>query len=283
MNRKVIQFTTAVIINSHIAGFIQGTVYKGGLKRICVPSLNCGYCPGAFGSCPLGTIQSSVVSGNYQLLILTAGFLLLLGGVLGRFICGWLCPFGFVQELAYRVPLPKFSPGGYVIKLAGYLKYAVLVLFIFLFPALGLAYLNGSAFCKFVCPVDVLEAYLPLLALHPSFVATAGFLFKWKLILLAGVLLLSMFIFTPFCRFICPLGAVYGLLNPHSLLKFEVDRANCKKCGDCQAYCELGIDIYNNPNSPDCIRCTECFGHCQNRLPRIKAGLDHNKEREIEL
>ena len=270
MNRRVVQIIAAVLINGHFTGFLQGTAYKGSLKRFCVPVLNCSSCPGALGSCPLGFIQSSINFGNYQLLILTSGFLLLLGGLLGRFICGWLCPFGFAQELVYKLPLPKYRPGRKLIKLE-YLKYAVLILFVFLFPALGLTYLSGSTFCKFLCPVEALEAYLPLMVLQPSLMTTAGFLFKWKLVLLTGFILLSMIIFRPFCRFICPLGAVYALLNRISLLRFEVDQKNCKKCGTCQEQCKLGLDVYKNPNNPECIRCTQCFASCQDNLLRIKA------------
>lgn len=271
MNRRIVQIITAVVINSHLTGFLKGTVYNGSLKRICVPVLNCTYCPGAWGSCPLGLIQSSLLFGNYQLLVLITGVILLLGGLLGRFICGWLCPFGFVQELLYKLPLPKYRSGRKLSKL-NYLKYAVLVLFVFLFPALGLRYLSGSTFCKFLCPVETLEAYLPLMALQPSLMTTAGFLFRWKLILLVVFVVLAIIIFRPYCRFICPLGAVYGLLNRFSLLRLEADRENCKKCGACQEQCELGIDVVNNPCNPECIRCTQCFAGCQDQLLKVKAG-----------
>lgn len=272
MKRRVVQTITASLINGHLAGFLSGTLYNGSLKRTCVPVLNCTYCPGAFSSCPLGLIQNSIIFGNYLLLMITSGLLLVLGGLLGRFICGWLCPFGFVQELFYKIPLPKFRPSGKLVKLE-YLKYVVLAVFVFLLPALGLTYLHGAAFCKFLCPVETLESYLPLMALQPSLMATAGVLFKWKLVLLAVVLVLSMIIYRPFCRFICPLGAIYALMNRLSLLRFKVDRENCQKCGACQEQCELGIDVYNNPNSPECIRCTQCFAGCRDNLLGFKAGL----------
>lgn len=272
MKRRVVQTITAVLINGHLAGFLSGTLYNGSLKRTCVPVLNCTYCPGAFSSCPLGLIQNSIIFGNYLLLMVTSGLVLVLGGLLGRFLCGWLCPFGFVQELFYKIPLPKFRPPSKLMKLE-YLKYVVLAVFVVLLPALGLTYLNGAAFCKFLCPVETLESYLPLMALQPSLMTTAGVLFKWKLVLLAVVLVLSMIIYRPFCRFICPLGAVYALMNRLSLLRFKVDREKCQKCGACQEQCELGIDVYNNPNSPECIRCTRCFAGCRDSLLGVKAGF----------
>ena len=272
MKRRFVQTITMVLINGHIAGFLSGTAYNGPLKRICVPVLNCTYCPGAFSSCPLGLIQSSIIFGNYLLLVVTSGLLLILGGLLGRFLCGWLCPFGFVQELLYKIPLPKYRPGRALKKLI-YLKYVVLVLFVILFPALGLTYLNGSTFCKYLCPVETLESYLPLMALQPSLMITAGALFQWKMGLLVVAVLLAMIIFRPFCRFICPLGAVYALLNRLSLLKFDINRDNCKKCGGCQEQCELGIDVYNNPNSPECVRCMQCFGGCRDGVLGVRAGI----------
>ncbi|HHU87534.1 MAG: 4Fe-4S binding protein [Pelotomaculaceae bacterium] len=275
MNRRIVQIIAAVVFNGHFTGFLRGTVYNGSLKKICVPVLNCTSCPGALGSCPLGLIQSSILFGNYQLLLLITGILLFLGGLLGRFICGWLCPFGFVQELLYKLPLPKYRPGRKLVKL-NYLKYVVLVLFVFLFPALGLTYLSGSTFCKFLCPVETLEAYLPLMAVQPSLITTAGFLFKWKLILLAVFVVLAMIVFRPFCRYICPLGAVYGLFNRFSLLGLESDRKQCKMCGACQEQCELGIDVANKRGSPECIRCTQCFAGCQDELLKIKVGLNLN-------
>jgi polyferredoxin len=273
LNRRIVQVIALVAFNGHLAGFLKGTVYNGSLKRICVPVLNCTSCPGALGSCPLGLIQSSILLGNYQLLVLTIGILLFLGGLLGRFICGWLCPFGLVQELLYKLPTPKYRPGRQLSWL-NYLKYIALVLFVFLLPALGLPYLNGSAFCKYLCPAETLEAYLPLLAVQPSLMATAGFLFKWKLILLAVLVVLAVLICRPFCRYICPLGAVYGLLNRFSLLRPGVDREHCKKCGACQELCELGLDVANASDNPECIRCTQCFAGCRDKLLRI--GVRYN-------
>ncbi|OPZ74268.1 MAG: putative electron transport protein YccM [Firmicutes bacterium ADurb.Bin456] len=269
MKRRIVQYIAALAFNGYLAGFLKGTVYNGSLKRICVPVLNCTSCPGALGSCPLGLIQSSILLGNYQLLILTTGILLLLGGLLGRFICGWLCPFGLVQELLYKLPTPKYRPGQQLNGLNN-LKYVTLILFVFLLPALGLPYLNGSAFCKYLCPAETLEAYLPLLAVQPSLMATAGFLFKWKLILLALLVVAAALICRPFCRYICPLGAVYGRLNRLSLLRLGIDQEHCKKCGVCQERCELGLDVTKDPDSPECIRCTQCFAGCQDELLQVR-------------
>ncbi len=80
MIRRMIQLITAIGINSYLIGFLNGSIYKGNLKKICVPGLNCSSCPGAWGSCPLAMLQNAVVEismGKFSLFIL--GFLFLTG------------------------------------------------------------------------------------------------------------------------------------------------------------------------------------------------------------
>ena len=82
-------------------------IYSGATKRFCVPGLNCYSCPGALFACPLGSLQAELASGEVRLPLYTLGFLFAFGAVLGRFVCGWLCPFGLVQDLIYKIPAPK--------------------------------------------------------------------------------------------------------------------------------------------------------------------------------
>lgn len=250
---------TAVGINSYFAGFIEGTVYKGGLKRICFPGLNCSSCPGALGSCPLFMLQTgiaSLASSRFAFFIFI--FLLLVGITLGRFVCGWFCPFGLIQELLFKIPLPKVVLQKRF-KCLEYLKYAILIIFVVLLPALGAYGMSSTAFCKCICPVEVLEASLPLMIVNPSLLSMMGFLFKWKLFLLIAVLLLSVLIFKPFCRYLCPLGAIYSLFNPVSLYRLDVDQDKCTGCACCQAKCKFEIAVYKDPNNRECMRCNECL------------------------
>ena len=94
----MIQLITAVLYNCNITGFAKGTIYQGDVKGLCVPGLNCYSCPGAVGACPLGSLQSALVSSKYKLPYYMLGVLLLFGIFFGRVICGFLCPFGFLQE-----------------------------------------------------------------------------------------------------------------------------------------------------------------------------------------
>ena len=97
---------------------------------------------------------------------------------------------------------------------------------------------------------------------NPAIRAGMGGLFLWKVGILIVVALLSILVYRPFCRYLCPLGAVYGLFNPISLYRFRIDEARCTKCGICQKTCKLDIPVYQKPNSVECIRCGDCKKAC---------------------
>lgn len=278
IGRRVIQIITAISINSYFIGFMEGSIYRGNLKKICVPGLNCSSCPGALGSCPVAMLQTSIasmVSSQFKLFIF--GFLTLVGVVLGRFACGWFCPFGLIQELFYKIPLPKLGLRESFKPLES-LKYIILIVFVLLLPAFSAYGISSTAFCKYVCPVEVLEANLPMIIARPSILDIMGFLFKWKLLFLIVLLLLALVVFKPFCRFLCPLGAIYSLFNPISVYRMEVDHDKCIECGYCQSQCKFGIAVYKDPNNRECMRCNECLV-CPTQALAVK-GLGHKPGKE---
>ena len=105
-------------------------------------------------------------------------------------------------------------------------------------------------------------AGFPLAVLNPAIRAGMGGLFLWKVGILVVVAFLSILVYRPFCRYLCPLGAVYGLFNPISLYRFRIDEERCTKCGICQKICKLDIPVYLKPNSMECIRCGDCKKAC---------------------
>lgn len=281
IGRRIIQVVAAIGINSYFIGFMEGTIYRGNLKKICVPGLNCSSCPGALGSCPLAMMQTSVAGmAGSQFKLFIFGFLALVGVTLGRFACGWFCPFGLIQELIYKLPLPKMAWQDRLKHLEK-LKYAILILFVLLFPGLGSYGMSSTAFCKYICPVEVLEANLPMIIVRPSIMGVMGFLFKWKLVLLLAIILLSIIIFKPFCRFICPLGAIYSLFNPISIYRLEVDHDKCTQCGNCQAQCKFNIAVYEDPNNLECMRCNECLVCPTQALSIKRYGKKIGREIEV--
>ena len=103
---------------------------------------------------------------------------------------------------------------------------------------------------------------LPLIGTNPALRGALGWLFTWKFALLAGLLVLSLFLYRPFCRYLCPLGAIYALFNPVALYRFRIDAGRCTRCGACQRACKLSIPVYQIPNSTECIRCGDCRAVC---------------------
>ncbi|HBQ85011.1 MAG TPA: 4Fe-4S ferredoxin [Syntrophomonas sp.] len=261
--RRCVQIAATITSNSYFNGFVEGSIYRGNLKKVCIPGLNCYSCPGALGSCPIGSLQAVIGSINYNLSLYVLGFLILAGTLMGRLVCGWLCPFGFIQELLHKIPSPKIKFGAKATQLK-YLKYIVLAGFVVILPAFVVneAGIGAPAFCKYICPAGTLEGGLPLVLLNESLRSALGPLFVWKLALLVLTIAFSIIIFRPFCRFICPLGAVYALFNAVSLYRFEIDAGKCTGCGECSRTCPMGVKVCENPNDPECIRCGDCIEHC---------------------
>ena len=254
--RTLIQILAALGQNAYIPGFFRGVIFQGQSKVLCVPGLNCYSCPGALGACPIGSLQAALSRrGRFPAYVL--GTLVLFGVLLGRLVCGFLCPFGLLQDLLARVPLPKLKVPKWLDRPLRYLKYVVLVLLVVLAVLLA-----EPAFCKYLCPAGLLEAGLPLTAMDPSFAALRGPLFYVKLGVLLAIVLLALVVFRPFCRYLCPLGAFYGLFNGAGFYRMAVAEEKCVRCGKCAAACPMEVDVVKRPNSPECIRCGKCMDAC---------------------
>ena len=262
--RLIVQACFAALTNGYVRGFVEGKIYAGPLKQLCVPGLNCYSCPGALGACPIGALQAVLGSRGRQFSFYAIGFLVAVGALCGRFVCGWLCPFGLFQELVHKIPFPKKLkklPGD---KFLRALKYIVLVLFVVILPltVVNIVGIGDPWFCKYICPSGTLLGGLPLIAASPALQSALGGLFAWKVGILAVLLALSLLVYRPFCRYLCPLGAVYGLFNPISLYRYRVDAHKCTGCGACQKACKLDIPVHKTPNAALCIRCGGCKDAC---------------------
>ncbi len=286
--RLWVQILFTAVTNGYFYGFATGRIYTGRSKTVCVPGLNCYSCPGALGSCPIGSLQAVLANRNYRFSFYVVGFLLLFGSVFGRFVCGWLCPFGLIQDLLYKIPLfrsrsterksllkriftkRKNLPGHRVLI---WLKYVILAGFVIILPLFALdAIGQGSPwFCKYICPSGTLTAGLPLLVSNEPLRQAAGFLFQWKVLVLIVLVILSIVVYRPFCKYICPLGAVYSVFNPIALYRYQIDTNKCTKCGRCKKACKMDIKVWEKPNSPECIRCGDCIRSCpENAIDRCR-------------
>ena len=261
--RLTVQLMFTVFTNGYAYGFLNGKIYQGSLKYACVPGLNCYSCPGAVASCPLGALQALLNQQGFQIPFGILGFFFLFGSLFGRFICGWLCPFGLVQDLLHKIPFfqkRKRLPLHHILK---YGKYVVLLLFV----CIGSLFLFGRfakvpAFCKYICPSGTLFGAIPLLSANESLRSQIGGLFSWKLGLLLVIIVLSVKVYRPFCQYLCPLGAIYGWFNAFSLVQISLTEEQCISCGSCTKACPLSLSVQEISRSPECIRCGKCIDAC---------------------
>ena len=279
--RTYIQACWALLTNSYASGFINGTIYQGNVKSVCVPGLNCYSCPGAWGACPMGSLQNALAGRVTGFPFYVVGTLITIGALLGRIVCGWLCPFGLIQDLFFKIPPKKKVrrlPGE---KYLRKLRYVVLIVMGIILPlfAKGNFGVGSPWFCKWICPSGTMIGGLPLIALNEELRSVLGWLFSWKMLVLAVLLAGSVFLFRPFCRYLCPLGAIYGLMNPVSLVKIRVSKSRCTSCGACQRACGLDVPVYREPNSADCIRCGKCITVCPHSALKMDASLKGKRRR----
>jgi ferredoxin len=296
-----------ILTNSFMIGWLKGTIYTGKLKYICVPGMNCYSCPGAWGACPIGALQAVLdefdvskswfdpVSGTYiqaplyWVAFYVIGFIMIVGALVGRLVCGLLCPFGWVQDLLYKIPIKKLrlprdersiekSKNPKLVrallgvdKYLRFAKYAFLIVMVIFLPLVVKA---NPWFCKYVCPSGMLLGGIPLMSANKTLADAAGNLTLLKLSILAVMIVMSVFLYRPFCRYICPLGALYSLFNPISLYRYGIDDESCNRCKGCSACaraCPMGVDPVKNPNSLECIRCGTCSASCPQKA--IHAGV----------
>lgn len=283
--RKLIQVYAALLFNANLKGFITGNIYKGPIKNTCSPGLGCYSCPGAVGACPLGALQNSLSSSGKTAPYYVFGIIMLYGLMFGRWICGFLCPFGLIQELIHKIPTPKLKKSK-VTRVLSYFKYVILAFFVVIIP-LAYAFRNFPlpGFCKYICPVGTLEGAMGLLsnAANEGYLRMLGPLFTWKFLLMVSFLVACVFIFRFFCRFFCPLGAIYALFNKIALVGVKVNRHSCTDCGLCIGKCKMDI---KNVGDTECIQCGECISACPTKAIEWKGSkifllandIDDNEE-----
>ena len=280
--RGWVQAGAALLTNLHLPNFFRGRLYQGAGKAVCVPGLNCYSCPAASGACPIGAFQAVVGSSKFRFSSYITGTLILRGVLLGRFICGFLCPFGWFQELLHKLPTKKLSTRR--LRPLTYLKYAVLLVMVVLLPALAVneVGMGDPFFCKYLCPQGVLEGAIPLSLANAGIRAALGTLFTRKLSILLAVAVLSVVFYRPFCKWLCPLGAFYALFNKVSLFQMQVDPNKCISCGKCAKACQMDVDITKTPNHTECIRCGMCVRACPTHAVAFRSGFGNGRQNTTE-
>lgn len=278
--RTLVQAGWGILTNSYVQGWMPGppAIYQGPLKRFCVPGMNCYSCPGALGSCPIGAMQAVFNGRRRKFAFYVVGYLATIGLLVGRFICGWLCLFGLIQELLYKIPTPKLTVPEKIDRPLRYLKYVMLGVFVFALPFFYRTNLGMGEpfFCQYICPVGTLEGGIPLVLLDATMRGALGWQFRWKFALMLVCVISSIFIYRPFCKYVCPLGAFYALFQKVSVMRMRFDQDKCVSCGLCAKTCKMGVNPVLNPNSAECIRCSECVHACPKQA--LSFGVGPKKE-----
>ena len=209
------------------------------------------------------------------------GIILLYAILAGRWICGWLCPFGLIQELLHKIKTPKLKKSIFT-RILSYLKYVILIFFVFVIPLIySLRNVPLPAFCKFICPAGTFEGAIGLLAneVNDSSFRMLGPLFTWKFALMVSFIVASIFVFRFFCRFFCPLGALYGLFNKISIFGIKYDKNSCTQCGLCISKCQMDI---RHVGDHECISCGDCIDVCPTKAISFKGSKIILKDNEFD-
>ena len=271
LKRKLIQLYAALLYNANVKGFAEGQIYTGQLKNVCVPGFNCYSCPGAIGACPLGALQNALASSTTRLPAYVFGTLILFGLLLGRTICGFICPLGLIQELLFKIPTPKLGKNKFTRALT-WVKYVILGVFVVLIPLyFALDHLPLPAFCKYICPAGTLEGAIGLLSnpVNESKLSMLGILFTRKFIIMVVMILSAVFIYRVFCRFLCPLGAIYGFFCRVAMVGVHVDEQTCIDCGLCVRTCKMDV---KRVGDHECIHCGDCISCCPKKCISFHVG-----------
>ena len=249
MKRRLFQILVAFGQNGFLLGFTNKAIYQGSLKEYCTPTLNCYACPGAIFACPIGTIQHfAVVGGAIPAYVM--GYLAAIGAVVGRMCCGWLCPFGFFQDLLYKVRSVKIA----IPKALTYAKYLILAGLVFTVSS----DLPGALVLE-ALPRRHPDRRHPLVAArreHPRD-AREDVLDQARHPLALRRLVRR----PPSGRSAAPparSARSSRSSTPSASTRCASTTAPCTRCDRCRENCPMDISIWQNERSVDCIRCLEC-------------------------
>jgi polyferredoxin len=242
-------------------GFLGVWLAPAGRWLHCIPGcvFHCYSCPLSAFACPVG------VMANYAALLpvvgeapyLLIGVLLLVGAAGGSIVCGWACPFGFLQDLLGKITSRKILLPAWT----GCIRYIVLVGLVILLPAI-LGY-KGISFDKQVvsicrlCPAGALEAGVPY-SVQSALAGNGWIMSGLKTGILLTFLAAALFIHRPWCRMFCPLGGLLALFNRFSLFHLRFNPKQCVECNLCRSRCSMGVKVDQAVNVTGCIRCLEC-------------------------
>jgi polyferredoxin len=264
---------------AQITIFLSANLGPLGVKTgFCYPFFYCNSCPASTSACPLRALEVGVFQNSFKWKLILYPLLIIgfFGTLTGRAICGWACPIGLLQRATSPIPR-KLKKIPVIKKIAllpiesklRYIKYLVLIGLVFI-----TTYLIGFMFTN-ICPIGFLTGTIPTLLLYPTeFVLNPIFFFP-ALVIFILFLILIFTIERGWCRYFCPLGALFAPFNKISILHVaRVDektfQKECIHCNACTNICPMGIDVTKLNRDPECILCGKCVEVCPKNLIEYK-------------
>jgi len=197
-----------------------------------------------------GTFTVSNSLSNFGIIIVVIPLTI----ILGRFFCGWICAFGtlndFIYILSQKVFKTKIKVDEKVDNILKFIKYFILVFIVVVIWTIGSTAFDGmSPWTAFANILDIKNSLLENII---------GF------ILLTVIIIGAFFIERFFCRYLCPLGAIFAILSRFRIFNIKKTREKCGPCRICTNNCTMGIRLYKTDKvtSGECINCFKCIDVC---------------------
>ncbi|KNF08347.1 FMN-binding domain protein [Gottschalkia purinilytica] len=205
--------------------------------------------------CPIGGVVNTVDFFTGGMSLLKEDGLIILGSILitlilGPIFCGWLCPFGAFQEFIYKISSKLFPKSKRKLKLSEEMDKKLSVLRYILLLLVIILTVNGYHLILSTIDPTYSLLYIPL-----------GYFNALGITLFIFIIVIGIFIERAWCKYLCPYGALLGILNKLKIFKITRKDQTCIGCTKCNRKCPMAIDItkYDEVNNLKCVSCMECI------------------------